>query len=85
MLSYREYKVEVKDRRFEPMMLLIEQGDSVWFSWESTRDSHCVYQIDPPSLDHPAADEYKPVSYMAGHSQTPANIATGNDYPVGLA
>lgn len=63
-LIYREYKVDVKDRRFEPMILLIEQGDKVWFSWENTKDCHCVYQIEPPSPHHPTADEYKGVGCL---------------------
>ena len=47
------------------MILLIEQGDKVWFSWSQTANAHCVYQIEPPPPDHPTADEYKPVSTLS--------------------
>lgn len=57
----RDYKVKVSDRRFEPMILLIEQGDKVWFSWDKARDSHCVFQIEQPAVDLPAAEQYKQV------------------------
>jgi hypothetical protein len=30
-LTYREYKVELLDRSFQPMILLIEEGDRVWW------------------------------------------------------
>lgn len=44
------------------MILLIEQGDQVWFSWSQTKDAHCIYQIEPPHPDQASAEEYKPVS-----------------------
>ena len=58
LLCCREHRVTVKDRRFEPMILLIEQHDKVWFGWENTKDAHCIYQIQPPRADHPASHEY---------------------------
>ncbi|XP_025107507.1 uncharacterized protein LOC112572161 isoform X5 [Pomacea canaliculata] len=60
--SPREYKVEVLDRSFQPMILLIEEGDRVWFSWDrlKCKKTHSVYQIEPPSLDHNEEDPYEP-------------------------
>ncbi|XP_041347758.1 uncharacterized protein LOC121367568 [Gigantopelta aegis] len=52
--AQREHKIEVLDRSFQPMILLIEQGDRVWWHWDRSRckKSHSVYQIDPPGEDH---------------------------------
>ncbi|KAK3579080.1 hypothetical protein CHS0354_029940 [Potamilus streckersoni] len=59
----REYRVEVGDRSFNPMILLIEEGDRVWWSWDKNKCKkfHSVYQIEAPSLNHGDEDPYVPV------------------------
>jgi hypothetical protein len=32
--SSREHRIEVLDRSFKPMILLIEEGDKVWWNWD---------------------------------------------------
>lgn len=39
-LTYREYKVELLDRSFQPMILLIEEGDRVWWFWDKFKVKH---------------------------------------------
>ncbi|GFR62052.1 hypothetical protein ElyMa_001861900 [Elysia marginata] len=58
----REYKVEVLDRTFSPMILLIEEGDRVWWGWDRNKCQklHHVYQIDAPPLDHRDDQPYEP-------------------------
>ncbi|XP_076447663.1 uncharacterized protein LOC143284653 isoform X3 [Babylonia areolata] len=58
----REYRIEILDRSFQPMILLIEEGDRVWFSWDrfKCKKSHSVYQIEPPGMDHNDDDAYEP-------------------------
>ncbi|GFN84346.1 fibronectin, partial [Plakobranchus ocellatus] len=58
----REYKVEVLDRTFSPMILLIEEGDRVWWGWDRNKCQklHHVYQIDAPPLDHKDDAPYEP-------------------------
>ena len=41
----REHKVEVLDRSFQPMILLIEQGDRVWWHWDRIRVSQLRLQV----------------------------------------
>jgi hypothetical protein len=57
----REYKVEIMDRSFQPMILLIEEGDKVWFSWDKfkCKKAHSVYQMEPPTSDHNEDDAYE--------------------------
>ncbi|KAL3853216.1 hypothetical protein ACJMK2_016773 [Sinanodonta woodiana] len=59
----REYRVEVGDRSFNPMILLIEEGDRVWWSWDKNKCKkfHSVYQIEAPSMNHGDEDPYVPV------------------------
>jgi hypothetical protein len=33
----REYKVDIYDSRFSPMLLAVEEGDKVWFSWNKEK------------------------------------------------
>lgn len=36
MLCNREYKIEVRDSTFQPQIMVIEEGDRIW--WEWTKD-----------------------------------------------
>ncbi|KAH9503746.1 hypothetical protein Btru_066540, partial [Bulinus truncatus] len=49
-----EHKIEVLDQVFEPMCLVIQEGDRVWWEWnkEKCKKLHNVYQIDAPPIDH---------------------------------
>ena len=33
----REFRVEIQDRSYQPMILLIEEGDRVWWSWDKQK------------------------------------------------
>lgn len=33
----REHRVEILDRCYQPMILLIEEGDKIWFSWDKNQ------------------------------------------------
>ncbi|CAC5396477.1 unnamed protein product [Mytilus coruscus] len=61
--SQREYKVELLDRSFQPMILLIEEGDRVWWFWDKfkCKKLHSVYQIEAPSDEHGDDEPYEPV------------------------
>lgn len=43
--TQREYRVDIMDRSFQPMILLIEEGDRVWWSWDKQKVS--FYYILP--------------------------------------
>ncbi|ELT90741.1 hypothetical protein CAPTEDRAFT_219540 [Capitella teleta] len=58
----REFRIEIMDQNFDPPILVIDEGDRVWWHWEKDRCQklHCVYQIDPPELNHPLDESFKP-------------------------
>ncbi|ESO91438.1 hypothetical protein LOTGIDRAFT_153880 [Lottia gigantea] len=58
----REYKLEVLDSSFQPMILLIEEGDRVWFHWDKNKckKSHSVYEIEAPPLGYSDDEPYIP-------------------------
>ena len=58
----KEHKIKVTDKTFEPVMLVVNQGDRVWWKWdsESCNNDHCIYQVDPPPADHETSDPFKP-------------------------
>jgi plastocyanin len=33
----REYKIQVKDNKFEPQIILIEEGDRIWWEWKQEK------------------------------------------------
>lgn len=35
--TQREFRVEIMDRSYQPMILLIEEGDRVWWSWDKLK------------------------------------------------
>ena len=35
--TQREFKVEILDRSYQPMILLIEEGDRVWWGWDKQK------------------------------------------------
>ena len=38
--------MEILDRSFQPMILLIEEGDRVWFSWDRFKVSYkCLTEL----------------------------------------
>ncbi|XP_063446523.1 uncharacterized protein LOC134726026 isoform X8 [Mytilus trossulus] len=61
--TQREYKVELLDRSFQPMILLIEEGDRVWWFWDKfkCKKLHSVYQIEAPTGEHGDDEPYEPV------------------------
>ncbi|KAL5013162.1 hypothetical protein ScPMuIL_007432 [Solemya velum] len=61
--AQREHKVEILDRCYQPMILLIEEGDKIWFSWDKNRcrKPHAVYEIEAPMMEHSDEEPYKPV------------------------
>jgi hypothetical protein len=58
--SYSEHLVEIFDNKFSPARITIEEGDRVWFSWTKDKcmKKHCIYQIHPPSPEHPTDQAY---------------------------
>ena len=38
-LNCREYKVEVRDRSFNPPIMVIEEGDRIWWFWDKNKVS----------------------------------------------
>ena len=34
---YREFLIEVSDRAFNPAILVIEEGDRIWWSWDKEK------------------------------------------------
>ena len=50
------------DKSFEPVMVVVNQGDRVWWKWdtEACANDHCIYQVDPPPADHETSDPFKP-------------------------
>lgn len=58
--SYSEHSVEIFDNKFSPARITIEEGDRVWFSWTKDKcmKKHCIYQIHPPSPEHPPDQAY---------------------------
>ncbi|CAF0781764.1 unnamed protein product [Brachionus calyciflorus] len=61
--SYREHTVEIFDNKFSPARITIEEGDLIWFHWNKNKclKKHCIYQIYPPTPDHPSDRAYIPV------------------------
>ncbi|XP_052779768.1 uncharacterized protein LOC128217013 isoform X4 [Mya arenaria] len=61
--TQREYRVEIMDRAYQPMILLIEEGDRVWWSWDKAKckKHHSVYEIEAPGMEHGDDDPYVPV------------------------
>ncbi|XP_033744669.1 uncharacterized protein LOC117330483 isoform X1 [Pecten maximus] len=61
--AQREFRVEILDRSFQPMILLVEEGDRVWWSWDKfkCKKSHSVYQIEAPPIDQDDEEPYQPV------------------------
>ncbi|CAH1782616.1 unnamed protein product [Owenia fusiformis] len=59
----REHQVEILDRTFNPMILLIDEGDRVWFQWDKVKckKPHNPYQIHHPSMEHDDDVAYLPV------------------------
>ncbi len=33
----REYRIEVEDRAFKPAILVVEEGDRVWWQWKKDK------------------------------------------------
>ncbi|XP_055958273.1 uncharacterized protein LOC126828357 [Patella vulgata] len=60
--AIREYKLEILDRSFQPMILLIEEGDRVWFLWDKfkCKKSHSIYQIEAPPIGYSDQEPYIP-------------------------
>ncbi|XP_064633270.1 uncharacterized protein LOC135491376 [Lineus longissimus] len=58
----QEHRIEVLDKSFKPMILLIEEGDKVWWNWDkiTCKKHHCVYQIEPPAPNHKTEESFKP-------------------------
>ncbi|XP_046358181.2 uncharacterized protein LOC124136325 [Haliotis rufescens] len=59
----REHKIEILDRSFQPMILLIEEGDRVWFYWDKhkCKKHHSIYQVEAPSIDLDEDEPYIPI------------------------
>ncbi|XP_059161356.1 uncharacterized protein LOC131944640 isoform X2 [Physella acuta] len=57
-----EYKIEVLDQTFSPMILLVEEGDRVWWEWnrEKCKKLHHIYQMDAPSCEEQEDSPYQP-------------------------
>ncbi|XP_012935394.1 uncharacterized protein LOC101845075 isoform X2 [Aplysia californica] len=71
----REYKVDILDRTFSPMILLIQEGDRVWWSWDKNKckKQHHIYQIDAPALDHKDDAPYEPTPEGFKWHQNPSH------------
>lgn len=35
--AFREYKIEVTDTRFDPQIIVIEEGDRLWWEWKQDK------------------------------------------------
>ncbi|XP_036357779.1 uncharacterized protein LOC115211041 isoform X2 [Octopus sinensis] len=59
----REYKINVLDNMFQPSILVIEEGEIVWWHWSQDlcENSHAVFQIEPPALNSSLYQPYEPV------------------------
>ncbi|XP_067685414.1 uncharacterized protein [Haliotis asinina] len=59
----REHKIEILDRSFQPMILLIEEGDRVWFHWDKhkCKKHHSIYQVEAPAMDLEEDEPYIPI------------------------
>ncbi|CAD5112727.1 DgyrCDS1945 [Dimorphilus gyrociliatus] len=57
----REHQIEILDNEFQPQILLIDEGDRVWWGWDKNRTKklHCVYEIERPSANSRSDDSYK--------------------------
>lgn len=42
---YREYKINVRDNAFKPQILVIEEGDRVWWEWSGEEVLVKIYLI----------------------------------------
>ena len=38
-VGFREYRVEIQDIKFQPAVIVIQQGDRVWWGWDKLRVS----------------------------------------------
>ena len=43
--TQREYKVDILDRSYQPMILLIEEGDRVWWNWDKQKVQFVVLHM----------------------------------------
>ena len=44
LTSRREYEIQILDREFDPPILVIQEGDRVWWHWE--QDKVCITRQD---------------------------------------
>ncbi|XP_055882729.1 uncharacterized protein LOC106055997 isoform X2 [Biomphalaria glabrata] len=59
-----EHKIDVLDHTFEPLCLVVQEGDRVWWEWtkEKCTKMHNIFQINAPPLDHEADSNFEPTS-----------------------
>ena len=48
LTSRREYEIQILDREFDPPILVIQEGDRVWWHWE--QDKVCITRQDKTLL-----------------------------------
>ena len=40
--SFREYEIQILDREFDQPILVIQEGDRVWWHWEQDKVSQTI-------------------------------------------
>ncbi|XP_077978814.1 uncharacterized protein LOC144434231 [Glandiceps talaboti] len=59
----REFRIEVTDRKFNPRLIRIHEGDRVWWEWDrlKCRKGHNIIQVDVPQYSEELDPYPRPV------------------------